>query len=249
MISKSRLYMRLSKDYETAVKVGSRHGKPVVYEINDELMLKDGYDFFGGEWSVTDEECIDKIYEENVDMQHEINNETLTVSDCSETFETIYEKEYFPKELLDEIKTANVLLIPDYIQRENTEGYVFPETTQGFLKYVKDNASDNLRPDIAINDDGFKKLELHSAVITIVTFVVTSVALPFMINMVSNFLYDQAKKMHREKKDVSAKVNIITIEEAVKKSKMISYEGPVSGIEEALNLAVKDIFKDDSQEN
>ncbi len=46
LIPKSRLYVHLSKDYEIAIKVGSRHGKPVVYEINAGQMSEDGYDFF-----------------------------------------------------------------------------------------------------------------------------------------------------------------------------------------------------------
>ena len=33
LLSKSRLYVHLSKDTGTAVKVGSRHGKPVVYRV------------------------------------------------------------------------------------------------------------------------------------------------------------------------------------------------------------------------
>ena len=33
LLSKSRLYVHLSKDTDTAVKVGSRHGKPVVYRV------------------------------------------------------------------------------------------------------------------------------------------------------------------------------------------------------------------------
>ena len=182
-------------------------------------------------------------------MRHEISNETLTIKNSLETFETIYEKEYFPKDLYAVIKEANVLLIPDYIKRGDSEGYVFPESTQEFLEYLKENASDSIRPDIAIDDDGFKKLELHSATITVATFVVQNIVLPMIVSLVSNYLYDQAKKMHREKKDVSAKVNIITTNEAGKKGKMISYEGPVSGIEEALNSAARDIFKDDSQGN
>ncbi len=182
-----------------------------------------------------------KVYEENVDMKHEISEKTVTVKDCSETFETIYEKEYFPKELADEIKQANVLLIPDHVKWEDKEGYVFPECTQEFLEYVKDNGSDTLIPDIAINDEDFKKMELHSAAIAIATFVTTSIVLPVMINLVSNYLYDKAKKMHRDKKDVSARVSIITTEDG-KKSKMISYDGPVSGIEEALKSAAKDMF-------
>ena len=44
--SKSRLYVHLSKDTETAVKVGSRHGKPVVYRVEAGKMADDGYEFF-----------------------------------------------------------------------------------------------------------------------------------------------------------------------------------------------------------
>lgn len=46
LIPKSRLYVHLSVDYDTAVKVGSRHGKPVVYRIDAKEMDKDGYDFY-----------------------------------------------------------------------------------------------------------------------------------------------------------------------------------------------------------
>lgn len=46
LIPKSRLYVHLSKDRETAVKVGSRHGKPVVFEVNSGEMSRNGYEFF-----------------------------------------------------------------------------------------------------------------------------------------------------------------------------------------------------------
>lgn len=46
LLSKSRLYVHLSKDTETAVKVGSRHGKPVVYRVEAGKMADDGYEFF-----------------------------------------------------------------------------------------------------------------------------------------------------------------------------------------------------------
>jgi len=46
LISKSRLYVHLSKDDETAVKVGSRHGKPVIYIVKAKQMYDDGYKFF-----------------------------------------------------------------------------------------------------------------------------------------------------------------------------------------------------------
>lgn len=42
----SRLYVHLSANEKTAVKVGSRHGKPVVYEVCAGKMQQDGYTFF-----------------------------------------------------------------------------------------------------------------------------------------------------------------------------------------------------------
>lgn len=46
LIPKSRLYVHLSKDEETAVNVGKRHGKPVVYKVHSGDMQKDGYVFY-----------------------------------------------------------------------------------------------------------------------------------------------------------------------------------------------------------
>lgn len=40
-----RLYVHLSKDIETAVNVGRRHGRPVVYRILSGKMHEDGYRF------------------------------------------------------------------------------------------------------------------------------------------------------------------------------------------------------------
>lgn len=55
LIPKSRLYVHLSKDYDTALKVGSRHGKPTVFLIDCEKMVADGYVFYksvNGVWLI-----------------------------------------------------------------------------------------------------------------------------------------------------------------------------------------------------
>lgn len=46
LIPKSRLYVHLSKDIETAKNVGRRHGKEVVYKIAAHEMYQDGYKFY-----------------------------------------------------------------------------------------------------------------------------------------------------------------------------------------------------------
>jgi putative RNA 2'-phosphotransferase len=43
---KSRLYVHMSADTETARKVGMRHGKPVIFRIQARKMQEDGYIFY-----------------------------------------------------------------------------------------------------------------------------------------------------------------------------------------------------------
>lgn len=55
LIPKSRLYVHLSGDIETAVKVGKRHGRPVVYRVDSGRMQRDGFEFFqsaNGVWLI-----------------------------------------------------------------------------------------------------------------------------------------------------------------------------------------------------
>ncbi len=57
LISKSRLYVHLSKDEETAISVGKRHGIPVLYQVKARQMYNDGYKFYlsvNGVWLTTE---------------------------------------------------------------------------------------------------------------------------------------------------------------------------------------------------
>lgn len=50
-----RLYVHLSKDIDTAIKVGQRHGKPVVLEVHSGEMYRNGIKFYlseNGVWLV-----------------------------------------------------------------------------------------------------------------------------------------------------------------------------------------------------
>ena len=46
LLPKGRLYVHLSSDPEAARKVGSRHGRPVIFRILAGQMRQDGYEFF-----------------------------------------------------------------------------------------------------------------------------------------------------------------------------------------------------------
>lgn len=57
-----RLYVRLSKDIETAFKVGSRHGKAIVLVIDTKAMCEDGCKFYYSQNGVWLTEDIDYKY-------------------------------------------------------------------------------------------------------------------------------------------------------------------------------------------
>ena len=46
LIRKSRLYVHLSGDTETARKVGQRHGKPLIFLVESGKMFADGFKFY-----------------------------------------------------------------------------------------------------------------------------------------------------------------------------------------------------------
>lgn len=46
LLPMTRLYVHLSKDAETAINVGSRHGEPVVFEVDSARMHQDGFLFY-----------------------------------------------------------------------------------------------------------------------------------------------------------------------------------------------------------
>lgn len=49
LLRMSRQHVHLSKDKETAIKVGSRRGNPVILIVNSAEMQKDGYKFYQSE--------------------------------------------------------------------------------------------------------------------------------------------------------------------------------------------------------
>lgn len=46
LLPQSRLYVHLSADKDTAVKVGKRHGRPVVYQVAAGAMARAGFEFY-----------------------------------------------------------------------------------------------------------------------------------------------------------------------------------------------------------
>lgn len=181
-------------------------------------------------------------------MKHEITTCHYEITDVDITFETIYSKPYVSPEILKEIKNANVLLIPEENFRDNGD-VLFPETTIEFLTYLKAKLPRDVTVDIAISDSDFQKIELHSDAVIVTTIIINSLLYNTMCSVIASYLYDLAKKYLKKTTDLSAKVQIIIEETETKKSKIIKYEGPVSEVESFFELASKNMFKDETNDD
>lgn len=187
------------------------------------------------------------VGKEEVLVKHEVFDKKIEIEETDITFESIYDKPFIPQDYVEDIKKADILIIPEENFREEGD-VLFPETTREFLEYLQEQIPKDMSVDIAISDENFRKIELHSDLVNVATIIVSSAAFSIACSLVASFLYDMAKKLLKRPEDLNAKVKIIFEETKTKKTKSITYEGPVSGIKEALEQASKDLFKDENDE-
>ena len=172
-------------------------------------------------------------------MLHENNEEkSFSIVDTDVNFEKIYGKEYIPHDYIDDIKSANVLLIPNEGFRDK-KGYYFPECTPEFYLFLK--KQEEITTEICIDDEEFQRIELHSDVINVATLLIEELVFPIVATLISTYLYDKVKSMNKKKDEVDAKVHIII--EKKGKSKRIEYKGSVEDFEETMKTIEKTIFK------
>ena len=159
----------------------------------------------------------------------------IEIKNSGITFETVYSSDYAPKD--DEIKKANCLLLPYENFRDGVD-YCFSEYAQEVLQYAKDNPNDDIIIDIAATDENYKVIELHSVLLQIGIFIASSVVLPLVVGLVTNYTYDKIKSLHRKDEDVEVRVTFISVLPDGT-SKAINYDGPAS----QLSCITKEIKK------
>ena len=178
-------------------------------------------------------------------MKHECIEAKVKTEEVTTSFDVIYDKPWFPKNDENDIKRANFLILPNEYDSNELE-VLFPETTSDFLSFIQRESTENeVICDIAISEENYYKIEKHSALIDIATVLVTSGLLPLAINMISSFLYDLVKRYRRSPRETSARVNIIAEDTKNNKSLKIEYEGPIDGIQDALNSSISGVFNND----
>ena len=164
----------------------------------------------------------------------EANN--LVIKDTPEDFETWINKDFISPELRVQLRKSDILLIP-------TEGFrdltypVFPVKTEELFNYLRKNSPEDINIDICIEDKDYREVALHSDLVILSSFIVSSVALPILINLISTYL--SQKLLKPEKTNVKVSITVVNKDG---ESKNLSYEGSVDHFKEVANKS-KDLWE------
>ena len=154
-------------------------------------------------------------------------------------------------DLKSQVKKASVILMPQEGFRDFIRP-VFPVGTSEFLQYLKDKQEGDFTVDIAIDDENYSELALHSELLVLAGLAVRYLAMPIL----SQAIYDYVKhRLGSSIKDSDVKLDIL-IEDSSERNKKIaniSYEGPAGNTKEVLDAAFNDFhhnrFDEDNRDD
>lgn len=169
-------------------------------------------------------------------MQHEtISENDLTIIPTGEGFEFWLTQKYISTELKKTLEKSDILIIPQIGFRESPDP-VFPVKTEELFNFMK-NKSDII--DICIDDEDYKEIALHSDLLIIATFLVSSVVLPVLVNILSDYIKN---KLFSDKSDRAIKVSII-VQNKQGTSKKITYEGKPENFDNTIK-SIENLLED-----
>ena len=165
-------------------------------------------------------------------------NDIVEISDGI-SFNDVYKKPYVPIELIDEIKSASVLLLPYENFRDKVD-YCFPEETYNFYKFILDNTKEkNIKTEICISDEHYKEIELHADTINIPDIIMSNLVFKVIVKTIKHYLFNKKKIYARD--DLRFKVDMTVVKG--KKSKKIKYEGNIENFERVMKSFDENGFK------
>ncbi len=141
----------------------------------------------------------------------------------------LLDMECFTNDTKEIVQKADVVFLPDFNLREGVERAFQPDTIN-FYKYVKQKNND-YKIELFENKEDLKILSLHSFDIWLPTiWIASAILLPFVINLVSSYVYD--KLNGREKEEVTVQLRVVIENQNKGKSASIFYKGPGKELKE-----------------
>lgn len=170
-------------------------------------------------------------------MTDELDKADFAITDSEESFDTWLNRPYLSGELRQQLRKADVLIVPIEGFREISNP-VFPVGTESLYDFLSKNIPQNINIDICIDDSNYAELALHSDLHRIGSFVVKRLVLPFLITLLVNYI---SQELSIDEKD-RVKVSITVVNEEGG-SKTLDYEGPANKFGDTVNGA-KPLWED-----
>jgi len=168
-----------------------------------------------------------------------MNNEPTTTTTADLGLRQRKGLEHLSAQTWASVEHAGIVLVPDQGFRDEP-GPVFPQGTVDFLAYLRDHAPSGTNVEIAAEDAGYKEVALHFDVLRLATLFVDYVGAPIAASLIANYLWEHFGSRF---KNAEARASIIVHRQDGAKSETvrISYEGPATGVEQALKDAIATI--------
>ncbi len=146
---------------------------------------------------------------------------------------------YLCEETRAKLPKADVLVVP----QEDFRGediVLFPVRTDEFYGFLKEQLGEKYSVELAIEDDGYKELALHSGLIILGTLVLTRLIAPIVVKVVSDYI-SQRLKGEAKKEAAQVRFEMIVQEQTADRIRAvkISYDGPALDFLPAMQEAIK----------
>ena len=122
LLPKSRLYVHLSADPETAKKVGRRHGRPVIYMVDCKAMAADGYKFYLSVNKVWLTKEVPPKYLEKLTVRRFTDQDAEAVSELIRTTLKESNAKDYPEAVIAELLERHT---PDYVKNRASQTHFY----------------------------------------------------------------------------------------------------------------------------
>lgn len=151
----------------------------------------------------------------------------LIITESTSPFNNYFAEKEVSEQTKEKLNTTDILAVP--IRYDDGE-YYFAQETISFLKYCRQTNPENTAD--VLSDGDIKLRSLHSFDIWMpVIWIGSSIALPLVVNLVSNYIWE--KMRGREQEDV--KVDITIMVKQGKKIKELHYNGDAKAFKETFD--------------
>lgn len=92
----------------------------------------------------------------------------------------------------NEIRAADALIVPEKDFREGVP-FVFHQDTMTLYQFIKTNLVDGISVEVCADNEEYLEISLHSSSIRLSKIVISYVAAPVIMGLLTNYIYDHMK--------------------------------------------------------